>query len=206
MKKLVLVLCLSALACSTATKKNTPELSKLEGKKIALLEIDGEATSRNIVEIALINQLLQKGSFTIISKQDLEKAKTAPEMNPHDWKAIAKKAGADYALKAKILEFSADEHEGYSEDEVVDSQLAEERGSNEAKTKRIYKVKSLEGKVKVELAFTSLTDGDTRTGVASKEEKVTQEAKEGAIHLPPKIRFLEKLANTAFNKFFEDYQ
>ncbi len=200
-----LLICIFALGCASTTKKTTPELSQLQGKKVALVEIEGEPGSKAIVEVALINQLLQRGTFTIASKQEVEKARASHEINPLNWRAVAKKAGADYALRAKILEFDADTHEGYSEEEVEDSQLAKERG-DDGKTKRIYKVKSMEGKVKVELEFTSLTDNDNRSGIASSSEKLVEEEKDGAIHFPPKMRFLEKLTNTAFHRFFEENQ
>ncbi len=196
--------------CSSAPKKSTPELAQLEGKKVALLEIQGEATSRSVVEVALINQLVRRGTFILISKPDLEKARQDPALDPTDWRAIANAVGADYALKARVLEFDTTEREGYSAVEEEDSQLAEERGSNEAKTKRLYKVKSLEGRVKVQLEFTDLHamkgDPDTRVAIAEKEDRVVAEAKTRGIRLPPRLRFLEKLSNEAFERFFEVYR
>lgn len=199
-----------ALSCSSTPKK-TPELSKMEGKKVALIEIEGESTSRSIVEVALVNQLLQHGSFVLVSKQDVEAARRAPEQDPRDWKGIAKRAGADYALRGKILEFDADTREGYSSEEVEDSQLAEERGEDAAKTERLFKVKSVTGKVRVELEFADLNspkdpkDNDTRIGIAESQDQVVQEERKLAARMPPKLRFLEKIANEAFRKFFEIY-
>jgi hypothetical protein len=193
--------------CSHA-KKKIPELSELEGKKVALIEVDGEATARSITEVALINQLMKHGSFDIVSKQDVDAARTAPEQDPTDWRGIGRRAGADYALKAKILEFTSEEHEGYSSEEVEDSQLAAEMGESARKTQHLYKVKSLTGKVRVQLDFarTDVKDADLRSGVAESEDKVTAEAKTEAAHLPPRLRFLEKIENEAFRKFFEQYK
>src|SRR4051812_36998742 len=95
----------SLAACSTAKKKTLPALSDLQGKKIALVSIEGEATAKKVVEVALINQLIQRGTFILISKQDVETARTAPNQSPTDWQGLAKRVGADYALQAEILQF-----------------------------------------------------------------------------------------------------
>jgi hypothetical protein len=193
--------------CSHARKK-TVELSDLQGKKVALISIDGEPTARSVVEVALVNQLIQHGSFDLVSKQDVEKARVAPAQDPTDWVGIARRAGADYALKAKVLEFESEEKNGYSSEKVEDSQMAEEMGENARTTERIYKVKSLTGTVRVQMDFskTDAKDPDNRSGVAESSESVTAEAKTEAAHLPPRLRFLEKIAGDAFRKFFDQYK
>jgi len=200
----LVVLAAFLAACSSAKKKDVPELSELEGRRIALVQVDGEETARKIIEVALINQLVDRGTFILVSKQDVEKARAAHDQDPNDLLGIAQRAGAEYALTAKVLQFDADTHEGYSTEEVEDSQLAEERG-DDGKTTRVYKAKSLAAKVRVELKFTNLADKDTRNGIASAEETVFAEAKTSAAHLPPKLRFLEKLSNKAFKDFFDRY-
>lgn len=195
-------LALSLTGCATA-KKKTPELSKLLGKKIALTEIAGEETPKKIIEVALVNQLLEHGSFVLVSKQDVEAARKAPDIDPTNLLAIAKRAGADYSLRAEVLQFDAETHEGYSSEEVEDSQLAEERG--DGKTQRYFKAKSIEAKVRVALEFRDVSGSDVRTGEAEAEDRVVEEAKTKAIHLPPKLRFLETLSNRAFKEFFERY-
>ncbi|MGK5083074.1 hypothetical protein WDW37_07185 [Bdellovibrionota bacterium FG-1] len=199
-----LIVGLAATGCSHAAKKK-PVLSELEGKKVALIEIEGEATARAVVEVALINQLVQRGSFEIIPKQEINQARTATEQDPTDWVGIARRAGADYALKAKVLQFSAEQKDGYSSEELYDSQLAAERGEKEGKTQRLFKVKSLSAKVQVQLDFehTDPKNPDRRSGVAEAERTVTAESKTEAAHLPPRLRFLEELSNEAFNKFFK---
>lgn len=48
----------------------------MNGKKVALVAIEGEATEIKIIEVALVNQLMAHGSFFLISKEDLTKAWT----------------------------------------------------------------------------------------------------------------------------------
>ena len=198
---------LALVDCSHARKK-TPELSELEGKRVALIDIDGETTARSIVEVALINQLVARGTFEIIAKEEVNKARLAPAQDPLDWVGIARRTGADFALKAKVIQFDADQHEGYSSEEVYDSQLAAERGEKEGKTKHLFKVKSLEARVKVQLDFskTDPKDPDLRSAVAESEKTVTSEGKVEAVHLPPRLRFLEQVSNEAFKKFFDQYK
>lgn len=197
-------LALFGAGCSTAPK-TLPELSRMNGKKVALVAIEGEATEIKIIEVALVNQLMAHGSFFLISKEDLTKARNAPDQDPRDLNGLAKRAGADYALKAKVLEMTAETQEGYSKIEVEDSQLAAERGEKERKTERVVKAARLDGKVRVELEFTAVADNDRRVAVAEAEDQVSQDAAQGAIHLPPKLRFLEQLTNKAFKEFFDRY-
>jgi hypothetical protein len=192
------------ISCSSAKKKSNLELSELHEKKVALLSVDGEETPRKIVEVALVNQLVQRGTFHLVPKQEVESSRAHPSQDPTDWRGIAKRAGADYALQAKVLQFDAPIQEGYSKEEVYDSQLAEETGTD-GKTERVYKVKSMDGKVRVQLQFTNLETQETKSGIAAAEEHVEADAKSSSIHLPPKLRFLENLSNKAFRDFFEQY-
>lgn len=189
-------------ACASA-KKTTPVLSEMEGKKVALVEIDSEETPRKVVEVALINQLVQKGTFILVPREAVTKVRAQPDLPPNDWRELTRRVGADYALRAKVLQFDADIHEGYNKEEVEDSQLEAERGDGH--TERVFKAKALEGKVRVEISFVRIFDDETRTGIAEAEETIVQEAKTEAIHLPPKLRFLENLSNKAFKEFFERY-
>jgi hypothetical protein len=198
-----------ASGCSSGPKRTTPELSKLEGKKIALVEVEAEPTARRIVEVALVNQLMKRGTFELVSKQVLDTARIKPHTKLDDIAELAREAGADYALIAKVLEFDATTREGYSKEVVEDSQMAAERGEDARMTERTYKVKSLTGKVRVELTFIRAKadeDTDRRTAVAEADKVVTVEEKTSAARLPPKMRFLEELANEAFAKFFETYE
>ncbi len=201
------VFCLFLAACSGKKVKTTPELSQLEGKKVALVDVEGEDTARKIVEVALVNQLVRTGYFELVSKQDLQSARVSVDVDSSQPLAVARKAGADYALLAKVLAFDAIEKQGYSEEKVHDSQLEQETGNGE--TTRVYKVKQLDGHVAVELKFTdvhSSKQGETRSAIAEKSDQITAESKNEAAHLPPRLRFLEKLSNEAFQEFFEKYK
>jgi len=194
--------------CSSSPKRTTPELSKLEGKKIALVDLEGEPTARKIVEVALVNQLVQRGTFFLVPKEEVEAARAEASHDPTDWKGLARRVNADFALRAKVLTFEAKTREGYSSEEVEDSQLEAERGEKDNKLVRLYKVKAMTGNVRVQLEFSGVgkdIDPDPRTGVAEESHEVTAEARTGAAHLPPKLRFLENLANDAFRKFFDQY-
>jgi hypothetical protein len=191
-------------ACSHASKKTTPELAQMEGKKVALIEVIGENTARQAVEVALINQLTARGTFILVSKQDVGAARIQFQQDPSDWKGIAKRAGADYALKARVLEFTSNENVGYSRETVEDSQMEAETG--EGKTERLYKVKALTGSVRVELQFANLGNGDTRIGVAEKQGKAEADERTGAAHLPPRLSFLTGLLEQAFRQFFDQNQ
>lgn len=199
-----------ATGCSSARKK-TPELSEMLGKKVALISVDGEDTARKVTEVALVNQLIKHGSFELVSKQEVDEARHAPSQDPTDWIGIARRAGADYALKAKVLEFDATERQGVSSEKVEDPRLEQDMGpfmKKGEKVDQLYKVKSLTGKVRVQLDFakTDEKDPDLRTGIAEATDVVTVEAKKQAAHLPPRLRFLEQLENKAFAGFFEQYK
>ena len=188
--------------CSSTKTKPTAELSDIRGKKVALVSIDGDSNSQKIVEVALVNQLISRGTFVLVSKGELERARSVPQQDPLDSKGLARAVKADYALQAKVLKFEALTEEGYSTEESVDSQLAEEQG-NDGKTQRVFKLKSLEGQVQVQLLFDPVGSGEPISGTAEAHKRVEASAKSSSIHLPPRLRFLESLTNQAFKSFFE---
>ena len=177
-----LVLC-GLMGCSSAKKKNEEIFTELDGKKIALASIEGDDSAKKIVEVAVINQLVKKGSFTLISKQDFEAARRAPEQDPEDLEAAARKAGAGYALFIKVLEFDAKIREGYSEEEVIDTQLAAETGTD-GKTQQILRVKSLDGRVKYELRFVNLITEDVKSGIAEAQKVERDSTQKGQFICP----------------------
>ena len=159
---------------------------------------------KQATEVALINQLTRNGTFIIISKEDVEAARVQFQQDPSDWKGIAKRAGADYALKARVLEFESHVDVGYSHQTVEDTQMEAETG--ECKIRWPYKVKRLTGNVKVELQFANLADGTVKTGTAEKQGQVEGDEREGAVHLPPRLSFLIGLLEQTFQDFFKEYQ
>jgi hypothetical protein len=201
---LIAAVLLLALANGCAGKKaaDRVDLSEIQGKKVALISIEGgEASARSIIETALVNQLMQRGTFILVSKQDVAEARRAPDQNPTDWKGIARRAGADYALKARILDFTADTQGGYSSETVEDSQLKAETGNG--KTEQIYKVRRITGHVLVALDFARAAGGHASSGTAEATDQATAGSRTESATLPPKLRFLEKVANNAFQKFFQ---
>ena len=200
---LLSIVAVSGGACSHASKKTTPELSKMEGKKVALIEVVGEDTARQAAEVALINQLISRGTFIIVSKQDVQAARIQFQQDPSDWKGIAKRAGADFALKARVLEFKSEENVGYSHQQVEDSQMEAETGV--ATSDQLYKVKALTGSVRVELQFANLAEDDTRQAIAEKQGRAEADERQGAAHLPPRLSFLTGLLEQAFKQFFDQY-
>ena len=210
---LTAVLMVTSSACSSAPKRTPPKLSELEGKKVALIEVESEPTQRQMVEVALVNQLVRDGTFELVSKQEVDKARTLPDVSPTDWQEMARRAGADLALRARVLEFKADDHEGWTRITREDSVLAAEQGEAARKSKPLVRARSLEGSVKVELTFTDLRvtgardgAGETRSAVAEASETVSSDQSQGPIQRPLRMRFLEKLVNRAFAEFFEKYR
>jgi hypothetical protein len=200
----VLITCFLLTVSSCAgKKKTTPELSLLEGKKVALVAIEAEPGARNMIEVALVNQLHDHGSFILVSKQDVESARLRPDIDPLDWKSIAEAAGATVALRTRAVVFEANERQGYSKEEIFDTQLAEDRG-DDGKDVRVYKVKGLKARVDYELSFTDLRTGETKIGHARAEDTVTAEAKNESAHLPPRMKYLSDLTERAFKTFFNE--
>lgn len=204
-------LALSIGACSSSSKKSDEpvfkrvELGNIQGKKVALVDVDGEDTGKKIVEVALVNQLMKKGTFVLVNKKEVQEAKTYYKQDPTDFKGIAKRAGADVALMATIVRFDAEEHEGYSKEKTYDETMAQERGEDEGTYERLYKVKSLTGDVAVRLEFTDVETNEQQTGIARRSRRVIADNRKSAIHLPPKQSFLQDLTNEAFSRFFEDH-
>jgi len=202
---------MTVTSCASKPKRTTPKLSELEGRKVALVEVEAETTQRQMIEVALVNQLVRDGSFELISKQAIDEARRAPEISPDDWKALAKKAGAEVALRARVVEMEAKDHKGWTRIEKEDSLLAAEQGESARKSKQLVRAQSLEGRVQIELAFTDLItsenpDTETRKAIAEATETVSSDQSQGPIQLPAKMRFLEKLVNRAFADFFEKYR
>lgn len=196
---------LTWLAGCSSTPKTKPEISRLLGKRVALVEVRGEDTARRSVEVALVNQLSREGNFILVSKQDWDAAKRSSETAAADWKSWADAAKADWGLEVEVRQFRAEESEGYDREEVTDSQLAEERGDS-GKDSRLVKVKSLNADVELEFVFTEVKSGDVRKATIQESSAYRKEASQSAIRMPPRLRVLEELTQKAVTKFFEQYR
>jgi hypothetical protein len=200
--------------CSSRPPRTTPKLSELEGKRIALVEVGAEPTQRAMIEVALVNQLQSEGTFELIAKEEIQKAKAAPDVDTTDLQALGRSVGADYLLQIEVLALEATERSGVDRITVEDSQLAEEQGEDARQTTRLVKVKSLTGKVSLKIRFTPVRPlgapatplTEPREAVATQEDRVTAREEKTAIRLPGRIRFLETLIQKAFSDFFKQYK
>ncbi len=197
--------CLLAAAGCSSAKKKVPELSELLGKKIALIEIDGEATARTTVEVALANEIARRGTFILIPKLDLQKARVLPHVDPTDPRSIGKAAGADWAMKVSVKSWDSTETEGYDAiEEEEDSLLKKETGSG--KSSRLAKVKLLKTTVEIEVELIEVDSDDVRKGTAREESSHRAVGTEGRPKTPWKLSELEKVAGRAFRAFFDRYE
>lgn len=193
-----------ALASCSSGPKTKPELSTLVGKKVALIAVEGEETARRVAEVALVNQLVKSGDFDLLARQEVEKSRAALGVDTTSPVEIARGAGADLALVARVVRFETQERSGYSKEKINDSQLEAETG--DGRTERLYKVRALDGDVAMELVFTDVATGEVRRAEAARKETVTVEDRVRRESLPPRLRFLEKLTNEAFAEFFATYR
>jgi hypothetical protein len=151
-----------------------------------------------------VNQLRKHGSFFLVSKKEVQDARAAIESDQLDPVSLAKAAGADVALRAKVLEFEALERQGYREEDIEDSLYEKETGKKTRKN--LYKVKSLDGSVKFELVFTEVESREERRAIAAASDRMEAEGKTAAVRIAPKLAFLEMLSNRAFEEFFKEHR
>ena len=209
----IVLLLVSITACSGKKKRpseeglsdqevaaNNLDFDQIKGRKIALLSISGEQTGRKIVEVALVNQIKKRGTFSMVSKQSIEKSKERVEQDPMDDAGIAKGAGADLGLRVEILKFDAQEHTGYSKEEIEDDELKAERG--DGKATRYFRAKSVEYDIQYRLDFTDVTNNTKRIALLQKQDRELAEEQKGSMRFSPRLRHMEKLTNEMFDEFF----
>jgi len=203
----LITLSLISLFAGCSGKKNADEITverhipeTVVGKKVALMEIEGESFQRSSIEVALVNQLKKNGTFILLNKRDIEEVRSRAEFKADDWKKIAKSAGADFALRVRVLKFETEIREGYSKDKIEDPLLAKETGKDEQE--RLYKVKSIEGEVRFEIQWHDLNTDKAEYGVTESRKVVSNDNRNGAIRLPARLIYLEMLSNEAFAKYF----
>lgn len=174
-------------------------LDELQSKRVALAEIEGAAESKNMVEVAIINEILEKGRFEVVDRKTVKDA-LATYPTERDWKRLGEKLGADYIMSIRISEFKVDEHQGYDAVEEVDSVLTEESGESKPVVgKRYVKVKSYSGHVKLDtILFNVAQDAIVYRGVGEAASTVGS----GDKSMPRKMQLLEQLAQRAISDFF----
>lgn len=210
-KVLFLLLGLVFAGCKSTPKTPEPspsptaEFRSFVGKKIALVDVEtlrGGDTARRVVEVALVNELMKRGTFELLAKEDVNAARTAPDQDPTDWRGVARRAGAEASLRIKVLQFFSEQKEGYSEQEIQDTYLEKETGKE--KSKRLYKVKALDSHVEYRLELVDLEQGKIFVDTIEKKSRiVADESKGTSARLPPRLRVLESLSQTAFGEFFD---
>ncbi len=204
--------------CSSPSTKKTEgaptakhSWKQWQGKKIAFIEVVDDLhslatpTNKRIIEVALINQLAAlPDHLVLVAKSVIEAAKLQPQQNPLDWEGIARAAGADVAVRARVLQMTVDRQAGFVNQAVVDSQWQAEQG-NDAQRLAQVAVQGLRGHVEIGLEWLDFATQARLSLQASASAQTEQKAETEAIHLPPMLRFLENLTNKAFKDCFSAY-
>jgi hypothetical protein len=177
----------------------------MRGKTVAIVGFEGTKTARKFAEVAIVNQVIERGSFLLIPQREIRKVKARVGVDPRNYTQIAAMSGADIALWGEFLAFDANTSEGYIEETIYDSQIAAEQGDDRGSVKQLIKVKTLEGHVKLKLFFQETINGEVLSDVTEVKEKIQHGERRRAVHLPPRLRFLEELTNRAVNQFFEKH-
>ncbi len=154
-----------------------------------------------MVEVAIVNELIKRGDFELISKKEFERARSEVEASPLAIAETAKRLGAHLLLKAEVRESTVDAEQGYDRVETEDSALRDETGNG--KTDRLIKVKRLTGRVTIYFEFQDLATSETRSALETESEELRETEERGAIRLPPKLRFLERVVQKTVTRFFE---
>ncbi|MBI3542568.1 MAG: hypothetical protein HY075_04760 [Deltaproteobacteria bacterium] len=181
-------------------------LSQLINKQVALAEVKGSPESVKHVEVAIINEILDKGRMQIVDHATVQDALVAYPTE-HDYGRLGKKVGADYVLAVKIKNFDINEREGYDKVTEEDSVLAEESGERGAKVlgTRYEKVKGWNGLVKLQCTFFDVA-ADKVTYEGFGEAADTWNTRDKDKHekgYMGKMQLLEQLAGRAITDFFE---
>jgi hypothetical protein len=175
-------------------------LKRLQGKRVALAQIDAEKDERTHIEVGILNELLDKGRFEIVDRATVQDALVAYPAES-DWQRLGKKVGADYVLSVRVKEFSVDERQGYDKVTEEDSLLTEESGESKPVVGTHFKkVRGFMGAVRLSCMFYDVADGAIiyqGFGVAGE----TLNSRDGS--LPGKMSMLEKLTGKAITNFFE---
>lgn len=188
-------------ACASKKKNQTETLSQhaLRGKIIALAEVRGPKEARDLVEVALVNDIIEKGSLYVVDRTTVAEAlATYPAEN--DRQRLGQKVGADYVLTLAIEEFKVIDRQGLDAVEEEDSVLTEEwREKKTVVAKSYKKVRSSEGIVRLRFDFLDVSTGERAySGVGEVRETFHSRERD----LPRKMQLLESLTSQAVTDFF----
>lgn len=171
----------------------------LRGKIIALAEVRGSKEARDLVEVALVNDIIEKGSLYVVDRATAAEALvTYPAEN--DRQRLGKKVGADYVLTLAIEEFKVTDRQGLDAVEEADSVMTEEWHEKKPVAAKSYKkVRSSEGIVRLRFDFLDVGTGERADeGVGEARETFNSRERD----LPRKMQLLESLASRAVADFF----
>lgn len=175
-------------------------LRNLQSKRVALAEVKGSKESIKHAEVAILNEILDRGRFQIVDRATVQEALVSYPTE-QDWSGLGRKTGADYVLSINVKNFDIKERKGYDAVTEEDSVLTEESGSSKPVVgTRYVKVKSYEGLVKLACKLYDVAAGQMTyegEGLAT-ETKNSRDA-----DFPRRMQLLESLSGKAINDFFE---
>lgn len=194
----LVVVCFVFGSCSHAKKGLNQK--QLRSRVVALAEINGAKEARLQTEIAIVNDIIEKGRFQILDRATVQSA-LVQHPTSADWQALGKELGADLILSVDILEFQLDSRNGYDAIEEEDSLLsAEHRSSRDQKWKHYYKVKSQTGLVKVRVRFFDVSSGSFSLSQENEASR-TYNSRDG--DMPRAMKILEELTQQAVTTAFD---
>jgi hypothetical protein len=201
--RIAYTLLVAAFMGACASKKSVPERpADLRDKRVALTEISGSADVRQLVEVALVNELLENGRFEIVDRPSTL-ALLAEYPTPQQWPALARKLDAQLYLTITARHSAVSVRTGFDEIEESDSVLAEEHREPGKKARRYQRVRGKAANVELVFRFFDSSSGALLIegiGQSSREAN----SREGP--LPGSLSLLESLVSEAVRSFFESPQ
>jgi len=201
------------IGCGHKKDVRSVTLNELQSKRVAMVEIDAPPESKQHVEVAIINEILDEGRFQITDRTTvLDALSTYPD--EADWQRLGKKIGADYVLQVKLNDFRIADRQGLDRVQEEDSLLTQESGeSKPVVVTRYVKVKALDGVVSLHAKFFDVAANEiTYQGRGEASERVNsrdyaQTVAEASTSkkklMPGKMKLLERLTSMAIRDFFE---
>ena len=195
-----LALLFEGAGCSHKKVKERLSQKDLRSKVVALIGVDGAKEAALQTEIAIVNQVIEKGTFQIIDRAAVQAALVGHPADG-DWVALGHELNADYVLRLTVVEFKAETRQGYDVNEEEDSLLStENRTPRKQKWKHYSKVKSQEGYVKLRVEFFDVATHEMAQSEATEARRIFN-SRDGEI--PRKLKMLEELTAQAVATYFE---